>query len=97
MRQYLENRDQERREMEKYYHTPANLRLKFAALSAIATAIILILIPIFWMDSLSSGLQLFMRGCAGLFGLIFIALVAILVYRVNTAYWRHRNAPPNNQ
>lgn len=97
MRQYLEKREQERREMEKYYHTPANLRLKYAALTVIVVAIVLILIPIFWMDSISTQVQLLMRGCAGLCGLVFIVLVAILLYRVNTAYWQHRNDPDRNQ
>lgn len=28
-----------------------------------------------------------MRGCAGLFALIFVVLVAIIVYRVNVSYF----------
>lgn len=97
MQHFFERREQERQEMEKYYRTPANLRLKYAALCAIGVAIILFVVMIFLIDSLSPGLMLFMRGCAGLCALIFVALVALLLYRVNTAYWQHRNDPDSNQ
>ncbi len=33
---------------------------------------------------------LFMRGCAGLFALIFVVLVAIIVYRVNISYFNDK-------
>ena len=33
---------------------------------------------------------LFMRGCAGLFALIFVVLVAIVVYRVNVSYFNDK-------
>ena len=33
---------------------------------------------------------LFMRGCAGLFALIFVVLVAIIEYRVNISYFNDK-------
>lgn len=34
--------------------------------------------------------MLFMRGCAGIFAIIFVVLVAILVYRVNVSYFKDK-------
>lgn len=57
--------------------------LKYAALTAIAVSIILILSMIIWIDELSPKAMLIMRGCAGLGAVIFVVLVGTLTYRVN--------------
>lgn len=75
-----------RRELEKYYNEKPNLRLKYAAIASIAIAIILLLINAFGLVGTSTTMLLLLRGCAGLFAIIFVVLVTILVYRVNAAY-----------
>lgn len=53
-------------------------------------AIVLMMVMIFWMDDLSWKMMLFMRGCAGVCAVIFVILVGILVFRVNSSYWRDK-------
>lgn len=79
-----------REELNKLYKTPANLKLKYIALCVIGVAIALMIACIFLMDTISWRLLLFMRGCAGVLAFIFIVLVAILIYRVNSAYLKNR-------
>lgn len=62
------------------------MRLKYAAIASIAIAIILLLINAFGLVGTSTTVLLLLRGCAGLFAIIFVVLVTILVYRVNAAY-----------
>lgn len=76
----LNNREDE---LKKLYRTPANLRLKYWALASISVLIVLFLAMIIWVDDISYKWWMFMRGCAGLFAIIFVLLCAILVYRVN--------------
>lgn len=79
------------KELDRYYREKTNLRLKYAAVVAITIAVMLMVVMIVWLDSLSTGMLLFMRGCVGLFAIIFVVLVAILVYRVNASYIRDKN------
>lgn len=81
----------------RYYATTANKCLKYVALGVIFIAIILMLVMIFFLDSLSRETLLFMRGCAGLCGIIFFIFCTILIYRVNSAYWQHRNKSEHRQ
>ena len=76
------NRD----ELRKLYNTPANLRLKRIALCIIGVAIAIMISMIFLVDKVSWQLLYFMRGCAGVLAIVFVVIVAILVYRVNRAY-----------
>ncbi|WP_304633176.1 hypothetical protein, partial [uncultured Muribaculum sp.] len=59
---------------------------KYAAIASIAIAIILLLINAFGLVGTSTTVLLLLRGCAGLFAIIFVVLVTILVYHVNAAY-----------
>ncbi len=81
------------KELDKYYREKTNLRLKYAAVTSITIAIILMAIMAICLDSISAGMLLVMRGCAGLFAIIFVVLVAILVYRVNASYLRDKTRP----
>lgn len=83
--------EEKRRVLEKYYQEKPNLRLKYAAITSACIAIALILATLFCLDSISFRTLLFMRGCTGLFAIIFVILVAILVYRVNVAYHKDKN------
>lgn len=79
-------------EKEKYYREKTNIRLKYAALISIGISIILLLIMTFGLVYLNNTTALLvMRGCVGLFALLFVVLVGILVYRVNVSYFNDRN------
>lgn len=95
MRRNLEDyKEQRRNEIEKLYKANANLKLKYAALSVIGVAIILMLILAFCMDYISLGITLFLRGCVGLCAIAFVIMVAVLVYRAHRDYFRqHTNKP----
>lgn len=76
----------DREELKKLYNTPANLRLKHIALCVIGLAIAILISMIFLVDKVSWQLLYFLRGCAGVLAIIFVIIVAVLVYRVNRAY-----------
>lgn len=76
----------DREELKKLYNTPTNLRLKNIALCVIGVAIAIMISLIFLMDNISLQLLAVMRGCAGVLAIIFVIMVAVLVYRVNSAY-----------
>lgn len=76
----------DKEELKKLYNTPVNLRLKHIALCAIGVAIAILISLIFLVDKVSWQLLAVMRGCAGVLAIIFVIMVAILVYRVNGAY-----------
>ena len=91
MANYFEKRDRFQQEREKYYREKTNTRLKYAALISICIAIIFLLTMAFgFVDYNNTTTILFMRGCAGLFALIFVVLVAIVVYRVNVSYFNDK-------
>ena len=88
MANYFEKRDRFQQEREKYYREKTNLRLKYAALISIGISIILLLSMAFGaVDFNNTNALLLMRGCAGLFALIFVVLAGILIYRVNASYF----------
>lgn len=76
----------DREELKKLYNTPTNLRLKNIALCVIGVAIAIMISLIFLMDIISMQLLAVMRGCAGVLAIIFVIMVAVLVYRVNSDY-----------
>lgn len=91
MANYFEKRDRFQQEREKYYREKTNTRLKYAALISIGIPIILLLTMAFgFVDYNNTTAILFMRGCAGLFALIFVVLVAIIIYRVNVSYFNDK-------
>lgn len=91
MANYFEKRDRFQQEGEKYYREKTNTRLKYVALISICISIILLLTMAFgFVDYNNTTAILFMRGCAGLFALIFVVLVAIIVYRVNISYFNDK-------
>lgn len=90
MANFIENSEQRRRAFRRYYNERTNKRLKYIALASISAAIVLMVIMVFSLDSLSMRSLLFMRGCAGLFAIVFIVLVATIVYRANVAYFKDK-------
>ena len=97
MASFIENNEQRRRVFRRYYNERTNKQLKYIALASALAAIILMVIMVFSLDRLSMRSLLFMRGCVGLFAIVFIVLAAIIVYRANVAYFkdkakiRHKN------
>lgn len=87
---YFYNKEKQRQEKEIYWKDKSNLRLKYFALSSISISIILLLIMAFGLDYISPEMVMFIEGCVGLFAIIFVILVAILVYRVNVAHLKDR-------
>ena len=91
MADYFEKRDRFQEERKKYYREKTNTRLKYVALISIGVSIILLLTMAFgFVDYNNTTAILFMRGCAGIFALIFVVLVAIIVYRVNVSYFNDK-------
>lgn len=91
MANYFEKNEKIRQEQKKYYCEKTNLRLKYAALISIGISIVLLLTMAFgFVGFENTTVLLFMRGCAGLFALLFVVLVGILVYRVNTSYFKDK-------
>lgn len=86
----LENRERERRELDKIYRERANLRLKYWAIGLGILTTALIAGATFTMDY-SWTLTLILRGAAGLCAIVFSLLTTILVYRANRTYWGRRN------
>lgn len=97
MANYFEQREKFQQDREKDYREKTNLRLKYAALISIVISIMLLLTMTFgFVDFNNMTAILFMRGCAGLSALVFVVLVGILVYRVNTSYFKDKaNTKPN--
>lgn len=96
MANYLENKRKHEKKLEKYYQEKSNMRLKYAALASISISIILMLIMIFCLDCLTKSQYLIIRGCTGLFAVIFAILLTILIYRVNTSYHKEKYNPRSN-
>ncbi|MDE6468893.1 MAG: hypothetical protein K2L28_08380 [Muribaculaceae bacterium] len=96
MANYFEKKETMQREQEKYYREKTNLRLKYAALLSIGISIILLLtLALGFVDFNNTTAILFMRGCAGLFALVFVVLVGILVFRVNNSYFKDKTNKKN--
>lgn len=90
MANFIENNEQRRRAFRRYYNERTNKRLKYIALASVSVTIMLKVLMVFCLDSLSMRSLLFMRGCAGLFAIVFIVLVATIVYRANVAYFKDK-------
>ena len=62
-----------------------------ASIIAIAITIILMLVLIFFIDTLQERTVLFIKGCAGLSATISVIFVTIFLYRYNTECLSNRN------
>lgn len=81
----MERQKKEYKSLKELYNTPANLRLKYIAIAIGVIIPILLMSTIFW-PNIPIKLYMFLRGCAGLCAIVFVIIVGILVYRVNSAY-----------
>lgn len=76
----------DRDELKKLYNKSENLRLKRIALCVIGVAIAILISMIFLVDKVSWQLLTVMRGCVGVLAIVFVIIVAALVYCVNRDY-----------
>ncbi|MDE7413896.1 MAG: hypothetical protein K2N05_08955 [Muribaculaceae bacterium] len=74
-----------RDEVKKYSDTPANRKLRHWAYVFAAGMIGGLLLSIILLNVLSHVLILIIRGCVGLFAIVFVVLVVVIAYRVNKA------------
>ena len=81
---------EEREELKKLYNALEYKKLKYSAMAVIVLVIVLMLSMIIWMDDIPYRVMLFMRGCAGFGAAVFIVLVGILAYRVNSRHIKNR-------
>lgn len=81
----MERQKQEFKNLRELYNTPVNLRLKYKAIAIGVIIPILLMTRIFW-TNIPIKLYMFLRGCAGLCAIVFVIIVGILVYRVNSAF-----------
>lgn len=88
----MNNRSQEKIEKSRLYNAPENRPLRYAAWIIICIVIIIMLSIIIFFDDISYKWMLILRGCAGLGAIAYVAVVGILVYRVNKQYFQnHRH------
>lgn len=73
-------------EVKKYYETPVNKRIKHWAIGVVLVVIALLILLFVLTDAISLLAIHLLRACIGLGAIIFVVLVAILIYRVNKAY-----------
>lgn len=76
----------EQEEKEKIAQLSSNVKLKYFALSFISVSIVLLLIIVIWFDTLSPTVFHVLRGCAGLGAILFILVLAIYFYRINSIH-----------
>ena len=86
--EYMQWKERTERRLEPYYYRKVNKRLKYAMYASIGmVSQSFFLDP---MDYRKYTVLLWLRGFAGIFGLIFFILTGILVYRVNAEYFKDR-------
>ncbi len=90
MKREIEKMLRERDELNRLYHTQAYRGLKYAALGVIAVVIAMLFAMVIWVEELSPKAVTVLRGCAGAGALIFVILIGILSYRVNSRYIENR-------
>lgn len=91
MRPQIEKFMEEHEDMNNLYHAPKYRKLKYWALAIITTVILLLFATTIWTEELSPNALLIIRGCAGLGAIIYVVLVGILTYRVNSQHIKNRN------
>lgn len=87
----LEKRYEEKAEVNKIAQSPANRKLKYAALLFGVSGIILLIIMILGLETFSLTAFLVLRGCVGLFAILFVVFVAIYWYRVYYSYFKQKS------
>ncbi len=91
MANFWERRQEMNDAINKYSHTKANERIKYSAIAAIAIVVALLIVIGVFINLISWGLMLLLRGLVGLFAIAFVILVAIWLYRIHHAYWKDKN------
>lgn len=80
----LQNNLRMRNEAAKIAKEPRNRRLKYLSIGIISVGIILELIVLIWYEALSETAILWLQGFTGVCAIMFLILVAVFLYRVNS-------------
>jgi hypothetical protein len=83
MKRYWQNKQ----DINQLFNAPQFRKLKYAALTVIAIVIAVQLAMIIWLDHIPYKTMLFLRVCVGGGAIIFVILVAILVYKAYSEYF----------
>lgn len=87
----LEKIFEEKAELNKIAQYPTNRNLKYVAIVFGIIAIVLLLIMIFGLDSFSLTVFLALRGCVGLFAILFLIFVGCYLYRVYYSFYKQKS------
>lgn len=86
----LNNNFKQKEESRKISQEPSCLRLKYTAIAIMSVGIIMQFVMLIWFDQLSYKAILWMRGLVGLCAILFVILVAVLLYLINNKSIRRR-------
>lgn len=81
---------EEKAELNKIAKLPVNRKLKNISLAFALCGIALLITMIVGLESFSTRTLLVLRGCVGLFAILFIIGVGFYLYRVNYAYIKQK-------
>lgn len=90
---YMQWKERTERRLEPYYNRKVNKRLKYAMYASIGMCMILLLSQFFFLDPMDYRkytVLLWLRGFAGVFAIIFFILTGVLIYRVNSEYFKDK-------
>ena len=85
----LEMTYEEKAKLNKIAQLPAHRKFKYGAIGCGISVIILLIIMIFGLDSFSETALLVLRGCVGLFAILFMIFVGYYLYQVYYSYYKH--------
>ena len=88
----LEKVYEEKTELNKIAQLPANRKFKYLAVGFGIIAFVLSIIMIWGLDSFSFTALIVMKGCVGLFAILFLIFVGCYLYRVYYSFYKHKSA-----
>ena len=86
----LEKTYKEKTEINKIAQLPVNRKYKYIAIVFGIIAIVLLIIMIFGLDSFSLTAFIVLRGCVGLFAILFLIFVGYYLYRVYYSFYKQK-------
>ncbi len=87
---YMKGYWQNKKDINQLFNAPQFRKLKYTALIVIAIVIVDQHAMVFLLEHIPYKTMLFLRGCVGVGAVIFVILVAILVYKAYSEYFHDR-------
>lgn len=90
---YMQWKERTERRLEPYYRNKVNKRLKYAMYASIGICMILLVLQFFFLDPMDYRkytVLLWLRGFAGVFAIVAFILIGVLIYRVNSEYFKDK-------